>query len=454
MKTKFFKNIVETRCIASLLFFLCPLLLSAQNGVTVGGLDATAGTVTFSVSWDRDAMPVTVWSDTVWVFADYSVAGDTVRLSLLPGATLTATSAPGTGKVKEETDNNTGVWVVGNARTNGSFSATVRLLTPAAGAVGIIFTYMPPGTAQPQGSCTYTEPAPVNTFAAFPNTYSAATYVTLTDARDGKIYPVVQIDGQWIMARNLNYQEGLTWQANSNQPSTLAGSGSLTIGHFWCPGTAGAATSTRASCDVYGALYAWETAMSFNGLGSWSENATYNTDAASATNSNFNHGRTASGTGTGGRGICPQNWHVPTDFEWGVVLDGMEGDGQGTVHQNASGDGWYGEDSQLGAGARGKSKCMCASGTCATDEAASWTYSSSDAYRGSDAYGFRVLPAGYRNANGSSFNYRGTFATFWSSSAYSATLAWYRVFNYSYGNVYRTYHNRSFGFSVRCIRDE
>jgi uncharacterized protein (TIGR02145 family) len=46
---------------------------------------------------------------------------------LLPGATLTATS-PG-GKVIEEPDNNQGVWVAGNARTEGSFSATVQLLT-------------------------------------------------------------------------------------------------------------------------------------------------------------------------------------------------------------------------------------------------------------------------------------------------------------------------------------
>jgi uncharacterized protein (TIGR02145 family) len=49
------------------------------------------------------------------------------RLPLLPGATLTATS-PG-GKVIEEPDNNKGVWVAGNARTQGSFSATVKLLT-------------------------------------------------------------------------------------------------------------------------------------------------------------------------------------------------------------------------------------------------------------------------------------------------------------------------------------
>jgi uncharacterized protein (TIGR02145 family) len=68
-------------------------------------------------------------------------------------------------------------------------------------------------------------------------------------------------------------------------------------------------------------------------------------------------------------------------------------------------------------------------------------------------YGFRVLPAGYRNNNGSSFNNRGYNAYFWSSSANSSTNAWNRIFNYSEARVNRNNNNRSNGFSVRCIRD-
>jgi uncharacterized protein (TIGR02145 family) len=68
-------------------------------------------------------------------------------------------------------------------------------------------------------------------------------------------------------------------------------------------------------------------------------------------------------------------------------------------------------------------------------------------------YGFRVLPAGYRNNDGSNFNNRGTNAWFWSSSANSPTNAWNREFNYNNGNVNRNNNNRSNGFSVRCIRD-
>jgi uncharacterized protein (TIGR02145 family) len=110
-----------------LMMICCPMVSAAQNGVTVSGLAIDAGTVTFNVSWNRDAMPVALWSDTVWVFVDYNNAGRMERLPLLSGATLTETS-PG-GKVIEETGNNKGVWVAGIARTAGSFSAPVKLLT-------------------------------------------------------------------------------------------------------------------------------------------------------------------------------------------------------------------------------------------------------------------------------------------------------------------------------------
>jgi hypothetical protein len=113
-----------------LMMMSAPIILAAQsNGVSVSNLAVSAGsptTVTFNVSWESAGMPPP-WSDSVWVFVDYNNAGKMERLPLSSGATLTATS-PG-GKVIEEPDNNQGVWVVGNARSTGSFSATVQLPT-------------------------------------------------------------------------------------------------------------------------------------------------------------------------------------------------------------------------------------------------------------------------------------------------------------------------------------
>jgi uncharacterized protein (TIGR02145 family) len=72
---------------------------------------------------------------------------------------------------------------------------------------------------------------------------------------------------------------------------------------------------------------------------------------------------------------------------------------------------------------------------------------------GTNESGFGVLPAGYRSNNGSAFLNRGYSAVFWSSSAYSATYAWYRNFHYAYSQVERYANTRSYGLSVRCVRD-
>jgi uncharacterized protein (TIGR02145 family) len=271
--------------------------------------------------------------------------------------------------------------------------------------------------------------------------------VTLTDERDNKNYEVVKIGGRWIMARNLNYQKGLTWRTNSGQPSTASGQDLGLIGSFWCPGANEVSTSIEVACDVYGALYSWETAMSFDGKGAWTEAPnTYCTGAASATACKANHGRTSESSGREGRGICPPNWHVPTDFEWGVFFDMVENliGGNSTAHQNALGNNiWVGAN----AGKFSKSACT---GT-ASDSAPFWTDNATN--KGTDSYGFRVLPAGDRYLNGSYFYHRGIYTYFWSSSAYNGTNAWIRSFGYDYATVYHTAGNRSHGLSVRCIRD-
>jgi uncharacterized protein (TIGR02145 family) len=319
------------------------------------------------------------------------------------------------------------------------------------------------GTAQPQGSCTYTEPAALTTFANFSGTYSASTYVTLTDERDNKNYPVVKIGDRWWMARNLNYQGttqganqfNLTWQDNSKQPSIASGSGSATIGHFWCPGGYSSSTvsSTRASCDVWGALYVWETAMMLDGKwtssahsnSGWSERTGYGTSTTSTNTQN--HGQSDGGATTGGRGICPVNWHVPTDGEWGDVLNAMETGAK--VHNTSAG--WIGTGAS-----RGMSACSAPSGitsgnTYVNDTQTNWYYSAQ--VSGTDNYKFRVLPAGRRYANGSDFNLRGSYAQFWTSSAYNASNAWKREFNYNTNAVQHVADTRSYSHTIRCIRN-
>jgi hypothetical protein len=112
---------------------LCPVALSAQNGVTVSNLSVSDGTVTFDVRWGDQPLP-DVWSDSVWVFVDYNAGGVMKRLPLT-GATLTNPSWSGASITQPNTQ---GAWVTGNAKTAdlGSFSATVQLLTATADIAG------------------------------------------------------------------------------------------------------------------------------------------------------------------------------------------------------------------------------------------------------------------------------------------------------------------------------
>jgi len=71
---------------------------------------------------------------------------------------------------------------------------------------------------------------------------------------------------------------------------------------------------------------------------------------------------------------------------------------------------------------------------------------------GTDAYGFSVLPAGYRNDDGA-FYYLGDYAYFWSSSEYAASSAWYRYFDYDGAYVDRSNDYKPFGFSLRCVQN-
>jgi hypothetical protein len=162
MKNKFFKTNKKRQSVGALhatpllhraiamtalLLLFCPVVLSAQtgNGVTVENLSVHTGsptTVTFDVRWDKADMPP-VWSDTVWVFVDYNDNGVMKRLPLNTGATLIAPSMP-TATI--EVPNSQGAWVVGNARSTGSFSATVQLFTDTpvvAGACAYASNYPP-----------------------------------------------------------------------------------------------------------------------------------------------------------------------------------------------------------------------------------------------------------------------------------------------------------------------
>lgn len=132
------------------------------------------------------------------------------------------------------------------------------------------------------------------------------------------------------------------------------------------------------------------------------------------------------------RKVCPAGWHVPTDAEWTTLTDyliehgyGYEGSGTDIAKSLAAASGWI---SDLVAGNIGNDQ------------------------EKNNSSGFTGLAAGGRYSNGvSSFvGYHGIWGT---STESSETSAFFRCIGYVPGQVFRGVFNKSYGLSIRCLRD-
>lgn len=115
--------------------------------------------------------------------------------------------------------------------------------------------------------------------------------------------------------------------------------------------------------------------------------------------------------------LCPTGWHVPTADDWRTLNT------------------FLGVDTLAG----GKLK-----------EAGVYHWLSPNLY-GTNVSGFNALPCGYRFYNGS-FNNFGYSGNWWSSSENSGS-AWYRFLSYQDGKLGENDIDKTYGFSVRCIKD-
>lgn len=102
--------------------------------------------------------------------------------------------------------------------------------------------------------------------------------------------------------------------------------------------------------------------------------------------------------------VCPAGWHLPSDQEWDKLAENLGGE------ENAA-------------------KALKLGGSS----------------------GFNALAAGY--ANGSSFWFLDSYGGFWSSTAYDGSHAWYRFFTNQDNSFTKSYFNKKYGFSVRCVKN-
>jgi uncharacterized protein (TIGR02145 family) len=191
---------------------------------------------------------------------------------------------------------------------------------------------------------------------------------------DGNLYETVIIGSQLWMSENLK-----TTHYNNGDPIPTGLSNDT-----WYNTTTGAYAvyeDNPAYGDVYGNLYNWYTVDD-------------------------------------DRGVCPLDWHVPSDEEYTILTDFLGGTSiAGGKMKEAGLSHWNSPN------------------TGATNES-----------------GFTGLPAGFRNYDGS-YNIMGNYGYFWSSAEFSSYDAWFRRLGYDNSDVFRYYTTKTYGFSVRCVRD-
>jgi len=155
----------------------------------------------------------------------------------------------------------------------------------------------------------------------------------------------------------------------------------------------------ESSCEVYGGLYQWNEVMNYS-------------------------------TTTSLQGICMTGWHLPTDADWCTLTTYLDA----TV--NCSSTDWLGTD------AGGKLK---------ETGNTHWSFPNNGA---SNSSGFTALPGGY-SVNNPLFTSINGYGGWWTSSQDDdINSAFHLGLSFYFAKVYRGSWVKSFGLSVRCLKDE
>ncbi len=182
--------------------------------------------------------------------------------------------------------------------------------------------------------------------------HSCFSQETLKDI-DGNIYPTTKIGNQLWMAKNLMV-------SHYNNGDTI---------HSYCY------NHDTSYCRVYGRLYPWRSIVGGN-----------NSDSVFS--------------------VCPDNWHIPTDEEWEILIDTLGG----------------------------------------------MQYAGIKLRKEFDTQ-FNIQWGGNYQSELDIFSFNNSNVYFWSSTKYSKSAAWMRMTGTNMKNVNRSTAPQEFAFSVRCIKD-
>ena len=217
------------------------------------------------------------------------------------------------------------------------------------------------------------------------------------DSRDGRFYSTVQIGNQCWIAENLNVGVMLCDSTPGGSSCNIAQENNSVIEKYCY-------NNLESNCDTYGAFYQWNEAMQYVG-----------TEEA--------------------QGICPSGWHIPSDDEFNILKNYLQGTSEhwcGGVLTNI-----------------GKSLA----------NNSGWTFSGTVCHVGNDqdpnnSTGFSILATGYRHSNTVFYN-MGSNAYIWTSSASLTTSSnsSSRTQNYNHSGFNTSGLSKSTAMAVRCLKN-
>ena len=217
---------------------------------------------------------------------------------------------------------------------------------------------------------------------------------TVTDASSNTYHTVIIGNQCWM-------KENLRTTKYSSGTDIAQGSGTSTAMASWYY-----PDNTESNKDTYGLLYNWTAVM--------------NGSASSSTNP------------SGVQGICPNDWHLPSEAEWAQLTESVN---------NLS-----------------SYRCGSTSGQIAkalAETSTKWNSSTNPCAVGNpnsdnNGTGFSALPAGYYNNSYPEF---GEVAYFWSATQSSTDKARILYLKADRADVSTSSTFKSYGFPVRCVKN-
>lgn len=128
--------------------------------------------------------------------------------------------------------------------------------------------------------------------------------------------------------------------------------------------------------------------------------------------------------------VCPTGWHVPRDGEWDTLAIALGG-------------------TKIGAARREEIELLDIGGKLKESDSIHWQTPNTGA---TNETGFSALPGGYRTSGGV-YDLKGSAGYWWSSSISNSYGSFCRFMNYNTSSLNKINLSKTYGFSVRCIKD-